>query len=126
MTLRQTDNRRLLVITQSYPFGERTDFLEDEIDDLTNSFDEVVLVPLDPQGRVQQLPEGTSLDLTLSEQIGRRQQLTCALSPHSLLFSRLEWGTPAGWSQSTIRCSPVRRSRRSGWLGLANAWGSTR
>ncbi|MGI9030921.1 MAG: glycosyltransferase [Ilumatobacteraceae bacterium] len=66
--------RRLVLVTQSYPFGEHVDFLEDEIEHLAAAFDEVLIAPFAPAGARQGVPPNVGLDLTVSVRVRARHQ----------------------------------------------------
>lgn len=70
--------RRLVLVTQSYPFGEHVDFLEEEIGHLAAAFDEVLLAPFAPAGHRQEVPTNVALDLTLSARVRTRRQRIAA------------------------------------------------
>jgi colanic acid/amylovoran biosynthesis glycosyltransferase len=75
---------RLIVITQSYPYGNRSDFLEDEIGALGDAFDEVVVVPTSPDGTLQTLPDNVIVDRSLAGNLTRARRLRSFVSPFAV------------------------------------------
>ncbi|NND73429.1 MAG: glycosyltransferase [Ilumatobacter sp.] len=71
---------RLLVITQSFPFGNRIDFLEDEIGALADAFDTITLAPTSPAGECNDLPDNVDVDMTLCPRLTRGRRLRSLLS----------------------------------------------
>ena len=71
----------LLVISASFPFGDRADFLEDEITWLSSTFDRVVLLPLVPKGEIQSTPANVEVDLSLARRLGGRVQRVQTMRP---------------------------------------------
>ena len=72
---------KILIVTQSYPFGDRTDFLEDEIWELVKQFDEIIVAPTLPRGDQQMVPDNVKVDLTLSRQQTRLRRAIAAATP---------------------------------------------
>lgn len=140
---------KILIVTQSYPFGDYSDFLEDEIWELVDQFDEIIVAPTFPRGPRQMIPDNVTVDLTLSRRQTRRRRaigaataLGCRLlisdvrrRPDCLLrpslFARAVLG--AGAAASASRWARRREQRNSVgiaytyWLspiavGLRHAW----
>lgn len=72
---------KILIVTQSYPFGDRTDFLEDEIWELANQFDEIIVAPTLPRGSRQRVPDNVRVDLSLAGQQTRLRRAIGAATP---------------------------------------------
>ena len=71
----------LLLVTQSYPFGYRTDFLEDEIHELAEQFEVVVVAPTAPTGVRQDVPANVRLDPSLAARQTRSRHAFGVLTP---------------------------------------------
>ncbi len=139
----------IVIITQSYPFGYQTDFLEDEIWELADQFDEIIVAPTLPRGARQQVPDNVTVDLTLSPMQTRlrraigaatplggrllasdlRERPDCLLRPALLARAMLGAGAAASaaqWAQRLNHIAPVGVAYTY-WLspvaiGLRRAW----
>ncbi len=76
--------RRLLLITQSFPWGNRTDFLEDEVFALAEHFSEIVIAPTAPVGEPAPLPPNVTVDRTLAPLLTRRGRMRALVSQFAL------------------------------------------
>jgi len=81
--------RTLAIVTQSFPYGARTDFLEDEIGALHRRFERIVIAPTSPDGERQELPPGVEVDRGLVGSTERSARLRAAASARgAALLSR--------------------------------------
>jgi colanic acid/amylovoran biosynthesis glycosyltransferase len=79
----------LIVLTEAFPYGNRTDFLEDEIEYLASGFASVRLAPAAVAGVSRGLPKGVFVDLSLAHAFAEiRQFVAPALATHMPLFIR--------------------------------------
>jgi hypothetical protein len=121
-------DRTLLLVTRSYPFGELGDsvFLKDEITSLADQFDNVVVAPTDPIGKLRRdVPPGLIVDATLSHRCRRSRALRAAVvSPAGIRLVRGE--TQLEWRAVTHPRSALRLLVGCGRAATAAAWAAER
>lgn len=61
-------NKSILLFTVSYPYGEKEQFLETEIEYLSECFQNVTVIPAFASGRLRPVPENVMVDSRFAEQ----------------------------------------------------------
>ncbi|MGI9578066.1 MAG: glycosyltransferase, partial [Microthrixaceae bacterium] len=112
-----TSDRRLLVITDSYPFGGSAPFIAAELQQLSERFASVEVAPTHPRGARADLPDGAGLDLGLSARIASRTRClanSILRSGRGLLRADL-----AELARSNVDRSPRALYESALWAGQA-------
>lgn len=89
---RKTKKKKLIAISETFPFGSGEQFFETEIFELAKQFDEIVLFPLSVKTGKRAVPKNVSVNLSLakvSRQISKKDIINGCLAIFSVLAYEL-------------------------------------
>jgi colanic acid/amylovoran biosynthesis glycosyltransferase len=123
------DGARLLLFTDSYPFGTAEGFIAAELPFLVDAFGSVVVLPHLVSGTPRDLPPGVSLDLSLSAesipQSARLRVLYAALTSPLLYREVARRGLPRSFAvlRHLVGCGATCATTRRWARTALPAWG---